>query len=159
MFKFFKKLKKKIILKYLYHEKIPFYEIDFMYLTKYYKIELDFLEKLTVPINNEFKNKKFLQLLNKSSYKQIIENYQNTINQVKEKIKQRREKERRSILLYLYFYRLGMLEKNEIVTEYVPLYRQYTRTYEKKFKNYQYETAYKNYVIEYRKEIMEKDFE
>lgn len=159
MFKFFKKIKKKIILKYLYYEKIPFCEIDFKYLTKYYKIELDFLEKLTNLINTEFKNKKFLQLLNNPSYKQIIENYQNTINQVKEKIKQRREKERRSILLYLYFYRLGMLEKNKIVTKYVPLYRQYTRTYEKKFKNYQYETAYKNYVIEHRKEIMEKDFE
>lgn len=158
MFKFFKKLKKKIILKYLYHEKIPFYEIDFKYITKYYKIELDYLENLTNPINNEFKNKKFSQLLNNPSYKQIIEDYQNAINQAKEKIKQRREKERRSILLYLYFYRLGML-KNEIATEYVPLYRQYTRTYEKKFKNYHYETAYKNYVIEHRKEIMEKDFE
>lgn len=159
MFKFFKKLTKKIILKYLYLEKMPFYEIDFKYLTRYYNIELEFLEKLTTALETEFKNEKFLRLLNTPSYKTIIDDYQNTINKVKEKIKQRKEKERKAVLTYLYFYRLGFLEKNKIAAEFVPLYRQYVRTYETKFKNYHYETAYKNYVIEHRKEIMEKDFE
>lgn len=153
------KLKKRLLLRYLCHFKLPYIKIHLDYVNSMYRIHLRRLDELVRPLEAEI----ILGNIDKIkdlTYKKFLNTFQEKIDKVKYDVEDLDRCYKHEIRLYSYFYKHGYLSAEEEQTAkiYLARYKDNLFKYETDYKHFNYKIAYKKSKIEQRLDEMKKDF-
>ena len=153
------KLKKRLLLRYLCNFKLPYIKIHLDYVNKMYRIHLQNLDELIIPLKAEIMVGN-IDKIKDPTYKEILNKYQEKIDKVKSDIENLVRSYKHEIRLYSYFYKHGYLsaEEKQIAKIYLARYKDNLFKYETDYKHFDYKIAYKKAKIEERLEEMKEDF-
>ena len=153
------KLKKQLLLRYLCHFKLPYIKIHLDYVNKMYRIHLQNLDELIIPLKAEIMVGN-IDKIKDPTYIKILNRYQEMIDKEKSEVENLVRSYKHEIRLYSYFYKHGYLSAEEEQTAkiYLARYKDNLFKYETDFKHFDYRIAYKKSKIEQRLDEMKKDF-
>ena len=153
------KLKKRLLLRYLCHFKLPYIKIHLDYVNKMYRIRLQNIDELIIPLKAEIMVGN-IDKIKDPTYKKFINHYQEMIDKEKSDVEDLVRSYKHEIRLYSYFYKHGYLSAEEEQTAkiYLARYKDNLFKYETDFKHFDYRIAYKKSKIEQRLDEMKKDF-
>ena len=153
------KLKKRLLLRYLCNFKLPYIKIHLDYVNKMYRIHLQNLDELIIPLKAEIMVGN-IDKIKDPTYKKFINHYQEMIDKEKSDVEDLVRSYKHEIRLYSYFYKHGYLsaEEEQIAKIYLARYKDNLFKYETDFKHFDYKIAYKKSKIEQRLDEMKEDF-
>ena len=153
------KLKKRLLLRYLCNFKLPYIKIHLDYVNSMYRIYLQNLDELIIPLKTEIMLD-HIDKIKDPRYKNLLNRWQEKVDKVKYDVEDLDRSYKHEIRLYSYFYKHGYLSAEEEQTAkiYLARYKDNLFKYETDFKHFDYKIAYKKAKIVQRLDEMKKDF-